>query len=286
MDQDSLLLHAASICDAELAGKALRSGANPDCEDEDGFTPLMWAAIGESVQAARVLLAGGASARATNNRGLGALHFACRNADVGMARLLLEAGAEPSARDREGRTPFFCCFEPSGEAARSESAARGRIGCMELLKEAGASPNEAENRGRTVLMAALDGCAGPLELSSLARAGALWGCAGLGEEAEKNRALWAWKRACDKDCPACLDICEGLLPALDPEGASEVLWCCASCERAKSALWLLERGARGSGPMEELSGKMRSFLAAFEEKRQLAGIGQGRGRAICSKLKL
>ena len=274
-------MHAASICDLDLARKALDAGADPCGTDEDGFSLLMWSAIGESLPLARMLLDRGARVDAANGRGYGALHYACRNADEGMVRLLLEAGSCPEARGDGGKRPLMCCFEPS-EQERAAQASERRIGCMRLLLGAGADANGKTDGGRSVLDAALDGWAWAGELQALAKAGARIGRA-AGESLE-GAALWAWKRAADKDSAACLDVCEGLLPKLGESARTELLRACAACSKAVSARWLLEKGARPDLSWEGTDPLIAGLMAAYAEKRAMEGIGAPRGSAGPRKL--
>ena len=85
----------------------LTAGAEVNTRDDDGFTPLHWAAINENPAVTEALLAAGAEVDARSISGLTPLHFAAGvYENPAVIGLLLEAGANLEARDDDGATPL------------------------------------------------------------------------------------------------------------------------------------------------------------------------------------
>lgn len=103
----------------------LERGAYPNAQDYDGATPLM--AAGADAASARLLLKGGADVDAVDDRGMTALHHLAAALDednrpagrVCVAELLLEEGADPLEEDIAGHTPLDLA-----EAIGNKSVAR------------------------------------------------------------------------------------------------------------------------------------------------------------------
>lgn len=77
----------------------LRYEADPNVEDRDGNTPLIFCAISDFTDGARVLVGKGAKVDAQNRAGETALIKAVRARNVAMVRLLLSLGADPKLQD-------------------------------------------------------------------------------------------------------------------------------------------------------------------------------------------
>jgi len=78
--------------------------------DNEGDTPLMWAAEGGKVDAARVLFEYGADVNATNNDHETALHWAVKGGYHELVQLLLNK-ASPNIKDKSGKTPLDLAYE-------------------------------------------------------------------------------------------------------------------------------------------------------------------------------
>jgi hypothetical protein len=133
---DEELFEAVMDGDTARVRELLRKGANVNARDENGTTPLHWAAFLGHVDVVRLLLERGAEVNARSKGGWTPLHYA---ADADIVRLLLEHGADPSIRNRDGRTPLDVAREMGHkEVARViEEYMRGRRG---VRVEAPAAP--------------------------------------------------------------------------------------------------------------------------------------------------
>src|SRR4051812_17435985 len=72
-DAGSALIDAARSDDQNAVGTLLRQGANVNAQDEDGATPLAWAAEHSNLPLTELLLSKGANADITNHLGIGPL---------------------------------------------------------------------------------------------------------------------------------------------------------------------------------------------------------------------
>lgn len=119
------LLMAAKKGDYREVAMLLHEGAQVECRDSDGNTPLTLAAWGCSHQVVSHLLNLGADCNAATNRGNTALMHACMAGCRGVAGLLLEKGnMDLNHRNKHGMTALFF--------ARKDSS------LVEMLKAKGA----------------------------------------------------------------------------------------------------------------------------------------------------
>jgi len=141
-------IRAAYRGDVEAMRQFLDDGFPVNAGNEVGYTALMGAARGASLEVIRFLLAHGAQAELADKRGYTALHWAVaqpvRDASRQVACLsaLLDAGAAPNAQNEEGITPLM-------------NAAW--FGCLESVRELlrrGADPLLRDNKGKTARDAA------------------------------------------------------------------------------------------------------------------------------------
>ena len=136
------VLDAAKRGDLETLKAELRSGADVNAAQGDGFTALHWAAKTGNREVAEVLIAAGADIRATTRLGSHMpLHVAAAAGQAGVAEVLLEAGV-PIA-------------EPTGTGARAIhfAAASGSPATLTVLAAHGANLDAVEPQwGQTPLM--------------------------------------------------------------------------------------------------------------------------------------
>jgi ankyrin repeat protein len=139
------LASAVKAGDRAAVRSLLDSHANVDFPDGDGTTALIWAAYGNDLETADLLLRAGADVKAANEYGATALYAAATSTDaVAMTEKLLAAGADPNARLLSGATPLM------------EAARRGNLAIVRLLLAGGADPNAQEaNAGQNALMWAI-----------------------------------------------------------------------------------------------------------------------------------
>jgi ankyrin repeat protein len=85
----------------------LDKGADANATDEEGFTPLHFAASRDSVEVVRLLLDAGAEVNAQSGSGETPMYNAIRNTTPGaldIIRLLRERGADPTISNEKGQT--------------------------------------------------------------------------------------------------------------------------------------------------------------------------------------
>ncbi len=133
----SALMYAALYAGPPVLDMLLRAGADPKYRDKSGLTALTWAA--HNYQSAKVLLDTGADVNAKSN--LGAISLATAAAYPGNAALLelmLEKGADVNV------TVF-------GSTALTMAALTGDIANVALLLKHGANPNAPGPKGLSAL---------------------------------------------------------------------------------------------------------------------------------------
>ena len=128
--------------DAVRAQLKTPSGATAvNVAEADGTMALHWAARGDELEIARLLVGAGANPNAANRYGLTPLSIAAANANGAMVKLLLDAGGDAKAMIRQGETVLMT-------AARA-----GNPDAVRLLLERGADANaREESLGETALM--------------------------------------------------------------------------------------------------------------------------------------
>jgi len=130
----------------DAAIELIENGADVNAAQNDGTTPLHWAAHRLDLDLVRMLLERGAKPDAMNLLGASPLGEAVAAANVPLAKLLLEAGADADSANYDGETALML-------AART-----GNVELAKLLIEHGADVNARELwRQQTALMWAADG---------------------------------------------------------------------------------------------------------------------------------
>eukprot|EP00002_Diphylleia_rotans_P019621 TRINITY_DN3790_c0_g2_i5.p1 TRINITY_DN3790_c0_g2~~TRINITY_DN3790_c0_g2_i5.p1 ORF type:complete len:502 (+),score=79.50 TRINITY_DN3790_c0_g2_i5:850-2355(+) len=121
----------------------LERGANPNHQNVELSTPLMWASEAGSVEAARALLIAGAKVGMVDAHGRSALHQAASTGSFEVVQLLLNHGANPADRDNAGyQSIHYAAFA-------------GSISTCRILLDQGMPIDVTDNRGRTPLVLAV-----------------------------------------------------------------------------------------------------------------------------------
>ena len=142
----------------------LEQNANPNTQNKDGYTALMFAAVESSPErgmssekTVKILLAAKADPNIQNKHGGTALMYAARNSSPhrgtsseNTVKMLLDAGADPNKQDIDGGWTALMAAARNSSPKRGDSSER----TVELLLAAGANPNTQEETGWTALMLA------------------------------------------------------------------------------------------------------------------------------------
>ena len=86
---------------------ALSNGANPNQTNNDGSTPLMWAAMTNQINKVKYLVKSSAELDAQDNNGRSALMFSAAKSNNAISRYLLSLKANPDLTDFVGQSSLF-----------------------------------------------------------------------------------------------------------------------------------------------------------------------------------
>ena len=100
--------------------------------DEDGATPLHWAAQEGHTDIGRILLNAGADVDAKKEDGYTPLHIAAQLGKLNIVEALLKAGADPTVTDSNGKTP------------RDVAEDEGQMDMALLLAKAAQTPSQSQ----------------------------------------------------------------------------------------------------------------------------------------------
>jgi hypothetical protein len=104
-EQHVSILHTMAYHDLLEACRLLLSyGADPNCMNNNGESPLFWAVRMNCFQVAMTLLEHGADVNCLDNSGSTALHYACCHAVPELIPLLLSYRCDPDIKDVDGKT--------------------------------------------------------------------------------------------------------------------------------------------------------------------------------------
>jgi ankyrin repeat protein len=196
------MMHALRNGHRREFNRALRE--NPKSvngKGQRGWTPIMYAALYGEAEAVRLLLAQGANPNAQNDDGGTTLMYAIE--DVEKTRLLLDGGADANARSGEGRTPLLIAVGRAGSHAVVKLLLeKGASASARLADGRGALPLAVAARDASLLQLLLDHGADrtPLPLANALLAGCVT-CfemlLNLAEPSDLNGALIAAVRSGD-----------------------------------------------------------------------------------------
>ena len=130
--------------DAQSFEAALKGGADPDLELENGGTPLIMTVLYNRPDLIRMLLQHGADVNKPGKRGSTPLHVAAGLGRLECLELLLKSGAAVNTHGAFGRTPLM------------DAARMGNLQIMEKLLDADAQVNALDSMKRTALMHAAE----------------------------------------------------------------------------------------------------------------------------------
>lgn len=139
------IIQAVQNDDRAAIAELLKRKVDVNVREEDGATPLAWAAVRGNVEITRLLLRAGAKPNLRNEQGIDALYLAIVNGSPAIVKLLLENSADANAAREDGET-------------RLMTAARlGQLEVVKMLLDHGADVNAREKKfGQTALMWAAD----------------------------------------------------------------------------------------------------------------------------------
>jgi len=100
------LSHEAEVKLREVAEVLIAHGADVNAKNDDGLTPLLYAAGYGRLEVVEALLAHGAAVNAKDDKGLTPLHYAAEHGRLEVVDALLAHGAAVNAKDDKGLTPL------------------------------------------------------------------------------------------------------------------------------------------------------------------------------------
>ena len=166
---------------AEAVTTLLTNGAQPNCTDADGNTPLHLAALSAKAMVAAMLCDAGAALDVINRAGQTPLGVACEAANWELVRFLLDRGAKAELEhaqpaliaaaataedDVQGiklllrRKARVDARDALGRTALMTAALQGHAAIAKALLDAGAQVNASDSHGTTALMEAARADAG------------------------------------------------------------------------------------------------------------------------------
>ncbi|KAM3439393.1 hypothetical protein MY4824_002668 [Beauveria thailandica] len=131
---------AAEAGSAELVAILADEGADVDCKNEEGSTPLHWCVPPNFFEATQALLVKGADPNEPDKYGHAPLHWAITDSTI--TRLLVKHGALVDCKSNGDETPLLW------------SALAGQVDVVTTLLDLGASPIASNHYGFTALHAA------------------------------------------------------------------------------------------------------------------------------------
>ena len=135
------LIQAVQNDDQAAVAELLAQKADVNAREDDGATPLAWAALRCNYTIAALLLKAGADPNLSNEQGIGPLYLSIANGSPAIVKLLLEKHADPNLAREDGETPLMA------------AARLGQMDVIKMLLDRGAGVNAREKRfEQTALM--------------------------------------------------------------------------------------------------------------------------------------
>lgn len=136
---NKMLLAASSCGDVQGIKKAISLGADVNCKDDQGNTPVNLGAKLSNYKQVKYFMELGAHINTPNNDNITPLHYSVEYNNVNMVKLLLENGANIDARDLSQEAPIHW------------AGWTGNIASAKLLLKFGANPLTQNSTGVTPL---------------------------------------------------------------------------------------------------------------------------------------
>ena len=108
----------------DVATLLVEAGASVNPVDNEGYSPLAYAATSNQPECVRRLLRAGADMALADTSGRVVLHYAAQYGFADVVHALAEADFDPTPLDVDGDTPLFAAA--TAEGAEEEQAARER----------------------------------------------------------------------------------------------------------------------------------------------------------------
>lgn len=105
------LIDAAKNDDLDRVEECLKKGADVDCFDKCGATPLHCASFYRCYKVIELLLEKGANIDARCKNGETPVHWACRYDRPEVLQCLLDGGASANVVNKKGHTPFLIAYK-------------------------------------------------------------------------------------------------------------------------------------------------------------------------------
>ena len=118
----------------------LKGGADPNIQEKDGRSALMYASQNGHSEVVQILLKGGADPNIQEKDGRSALMYASFNGHSEVVQILLKGGADPNIQEKDGRSALVSAYT------------NGHSEVVQILLEGGADPNIQEEDEWTALM--------------------------------------------------------------------------------------------------------------------------------------
>jgi cytohesin len=157
VNADSLFFAAGSGDLAEVKRLVIGCGVDPNIQDENGETPLHYAAWEGRLKVVKLLLEHGADPNVQDKDGETPLHLAAWDGHLDVVELLLEHGANPNIQENKyGKTPLHyavsrCLENKFGRTLLHFTVSRRHVDVARVLLDHGADPTISDNEGMTPL---------------------------------------------------------------------------------------------------------------------------------------
>ncbi|PPR10798.1 MAG: hypothetical protein CFH41_01373 [Alphaproteobacteria bacterium MarineAlpha11_Bin1] len=135
--KNDALIEAAKAGDLRVGQDLLHRKHNIEGREQDGRTPLFFAASRGSEDFVELLVKHNAKIDALDNLGNSPIYYAAAGNHVGVVEILLESGANLDSQNRRGLTPLMI------------AASEGNLSTVQVLIDGKADPTLTDFTGRT-----------------------------------------------------------------------------------------------------------------------------------------